>query len=324
MRVLITGGAGFIGSHLAELCLERGDDVYLIDNLSTGSLDNIKHLEKHNHSRKRLWVTIDNVLNQEKMTELVGHCDVTFHLAAAVGVQYILDNPLSSIFTNIHGTETVLRLCNQFKKKILIASSSEVYGKQSYAPLKEADDCVYGPSSKSRWGYAATKLMDEFMGLAYYRSKQLPVIISRLFNTVGPRQTGSYGMVIPRFIKQAIENEPVTVYGNGTQTRTFTHVSDVVKVFLKLVETPRAFGEVINVGGSEEISILDLAHRIKKKVGSKSKIKVIAYEEVFPRDFEDMYRRVPSTEKLRKLVGFVPIKSLDEILDDVISYYQRS
>jgi len=319
MRVLITGGAGFIGSYLAEACLARGNEVYIIDDLSTGSLDNIKHLQEHQEWTNRLFVHIDTILNEAAMVELVGTCDVVFHLAAAVGVQYILENPLSSMVTNIRGTEIVLELCNRFKKKVMIASTSEVYGKHDHAPLVETDDSCYGPSFKSRWSYAASKLMDEFMALGYHRTKKLPVIIVRLFNTVGPRQSGRYGMVIPRFVKQALANETITVYGDGKQTRTFTHVQDVVEAILGLSETPAAIGEVVNIGGTQEISILRLADRIKARLASSSEIKVIPYDQVFPKDFEDMQRRVPSTDKLKMLVGFQPTTDLDSILDDVIA-----
>ncbi len=323
MKVLITGGAGFIGSHLAEAYLDRGDDVYIIDDLSTGSLDNVRHLQQHSSHKDGLFVTIDTVLNYEKLLELVGICDVVFHLAAAVGVQYILDNPLSSIVTNVRGTEIVLELCNKFKKKVLVASTSEVYGKQNHFPLKETDNCIYGPSAKSRWSYAASKLIDEFTALAYHRTKKLPVVIVRLFNTVGPRQTGRYGMVIPRFVKQALENEHMTVYGDGSQTRTFTHVNDVVEALMRLMEAPDAEGEVVNIGGVEEISILCLAEKIREKADSSADITLVPYEEVYPRDFEDMHRRVPSTEKLKGLIGFTPTMGLDQILDDVIGYYRE-
>lgn len=320
MKILITGGAGFVGSHLAEAYLERGDEVYVLDDLSTGTLENIRHLQDHAEHRERLFVTIDTVLSHEKLSELIGICDLVFHLAAAVGVRYIIENPLSSITTNVRGSEMVLELCNKFKKKVLIASTSEVYGKQERAPLRESDDCVYGPSTKSRWSYAAAKLMDEFTALAYHRTKKLPVIIVRLFNTVGPRQTGRYGMVLPRFVKQAIENEPMTVYGDGKQTRTFTHVLCVVECMMKLMETPAAVGEVVNVGGVEEISILDMAKRIKEKTGSASEIRLIPYSEIFPKDFEDMLRRVPCMDKLKSLIGTTPKRTLDQILDDVIAH----
>jgi len=324
MKVLITGGAGFIGSHLAEHYLDRGDEVYVIDDLSTGSLENINHLRDDPEKSQRFFVTIDSVLNHDMMVELVGTCDVVIHLAAAVGVQFILDNPLSSIITNVRGTEIVLSLCSKFRKKVLIASTSEVYGKHDDSPLSETDDCIYGPSTKSRWSYAASKLMDEFMAPAYHRTKKLPVLIVRFFNTVGPRQTGRYGMVIPRFVKQALTDEPITVYGDGRQTRTFTHIEDAVQAVMKLIDSPAAIGEVVNIGGIEEVSILSLAKRIKAKVGSSSEITLIPYDDVFPSYFEDMQRRVPSTNKLQKIIGFAPSKSLDRILDDVIAYQREA
>jgi len=320
MRVLITGGAGFIGSHLAEEYLRGGHDVYVVDDLSTGSSDNIKLLTEQDTGHFHF--TEDSVLNYETMLELIGICDIVIHLAAAVGVRYIIENPLSSLKTNVRGTELVLELCSKFRKKVLFASTSEVYGKHDQAPLRESDDCVYGPSAKSRWSYAASKLLDEFMAIAYHRSKKLPVVITRLFNTVGPRQTGRYGMVIPRFVRQARDSEPITVYGDGKQTRTFTHVKDTVQALTKLIECEEAKGEVVNVGGKEEVSILDLARRVKEKVRSSSPIKLVPYEDVFPSDFEDMRRRVPSTEKLLKLTGFVPSVGLDAILDDVISSHR--
>jgi UDP-glucose 4-epimerase len=318
MKVLITGGAGFIGSHIAEKYLERGADVYIIDDLSTGSLENIKHLQENKNHADKLFVTIDTILNHESLLELVGTCDIVIHMAAAVGVQYILENPLSSIVTNIQGTEKVLELCNKFRKKVLIASTSEVYGKHTHAPLVETDNIIYGPSTKSRWSYAAAKLMDEFTALAYYRTKKLPVIIVRLFNTVGPRQSGSYGMVIPRFVKQALRNEPLTVYGDGSQTRTFTYVNDVIDAIIKLIESNDAVGEVINIGGVEEISISSIAERIKKLTNSKSKIKFLSYDEAYTKDFEDMQRRVPSIEKINKLIGWKPTTELDYMLKKVV------
>jgi UDP-glucose 4-epimerase len=322
MRVLITGGAGFIGSHLAEAYLARGDEVYILDDLSTGTLENLRHLQEHEPYRDRLFVTVDTVLHGDKTLELVGTCDIVVHLAAAVGVPYILDHPLTSIVTNVRGAETILELCSKFKKKVLIASTSEVYGMQNHAPLKETDYCVYGPSTKSRWSYAASKLIDEFTALAYYRTKKLPVIIVRLFNTVGPRQTWRYGMVLPRFVKQALAHQPITVYGDGTQTRTFTHVTDVAKALVTLLDVPEAIGEVINVGGMEEVSILQLAEQVKARAGSTSEIKLRPYSEVYPRDFEDMRRRVPSTDKLKRLIGYAPGMKLDQILDDTIQYYR--
>lgn len=323
MRVLITGGAGFIGSHLAEAYLEKGDEVYIIDDLSTGSMDNIKPFQEDEQLKDRLFVHIDNILNHDAMLELTGTCDVVFHMAAAVGVRYILNNPLKSIKTNIQGTEKVLELCAKFKKKVIIASTSEVYGKHFHAPLVETDNIIYGPSSKFRWSYAASKLMDEFTALAYFRTKGLKVIITRLFNTVGPRQTGAYGMVIPRFVDQALKNKPITVYGDGKQTRTFTYVKDVVQALMSLMENDDAVGEVFNVGGTEEISILDLAKKIINATGSKSAIELIPYEEAFEKDFEDMQRRVPSIEKIKNLIGFVPKTDLDTILKHVITYMKK-
>ncbi len=323
MRVLISGGAGFIGSHLAEAYLENGDEVYIIDDLSTGSLDNIAHLKTKSAYQKRLFVHIDTILNRDILMELVGTCDVVHHLAAAVGVEFILDHPMESITTNIQGTEIVLELCNKFKKRVLIASTSEVYGKHTHAPLVETDNIIYGPSSKFRWSYAASKLMDEFMALAYFRTTGLNVTVARLFNTVGPRQTGAYGMVIPRLVGQALRNEPLTVYGDGKQTRTFTYVRDVVWAFMRLVENPEAFGQVFNIGGVEEISIGDLAKRIITVSGSSSTIQFIPYDKAFGKDFEDMQRRVPGIEKVRKLIGFDPKTHLDAILTKVISYMRN-
>lgn len=320
MKVLITGGAGFIGSHLAEACLKRGDDVYIIDDLSTGSLDNIKFLQEAGRYNDRLFVTVDSIFNHDKLLELIGICDIVFHLAAAVGVRYILEHPLESIIANIDGTKVVLELCNKFKKKVLITSSSEVYGKQTNDSLAETDDVVYGPSCKSRWSYATSKLLDEFLALAYYRTKGLNTIIVRLFNTVGPRQTGAYGMVIPRFVSQALKGGPITVYGDGKQTRTFTYVKDVVDALIRLMEVPGAVGEVFNIGGNEEISIKELALKIKKLTNSDSEIRYIPYDEAFEKNFEDMRRRVPSLEKIRGLIGFEPKTDLDSILKSVIEW----
>lgn len=318
MRVLITGGAGFIGSHLAEAYLENGHEVYILDDLSTGSLNNIKSFQ--DQYKDRLFVTIDSILNHDIMVELIGICDVVFHLAAAVGVRYILDHPLKAIKINIQGTEKVLELCAKFKKRVLVASSSEVYGKHLHAPLVETDNIIYGPSSKFRWSYAASKLMDEFTALAYYRTSGLQVVIARLFNTVGPRQTGAYGMVIPRFVEQAIKNLPITVYGDGSQTRTFTYVKDVVKGLMGLMSCQAATGEVFNIGGIEEISILNLAKKIISITKSSSPIELIPYEKAFEKDFEDMQRRVPSIEKIFRYTGFTPQTDLDTILEQVVRY----
>jgi UDP-glucose 4-epimerase len=324
MRVLITGGSGFIGSHLTEAFLNRQDEVYVIDDLSTGAIENLEHLQNDKRFSNKLFVHIDTIFNHDLMMELIGTVDAVFHLAAAVGVRYILENPLNSIKTNIQGTESILALCAKFKKKVLIASSSEVYGKHLHAPLVETDNIIYGPSSKFRWSYAASKLMDEFSALAYYRTKQLPAIVTRLFNTVGPRQSPNYGMVLPRFVVQALKNEPITVYGDGEQTRTFTYVKDVVDGLIGLMASENTAGEVYNVGGIEEISIINLARKIVAKTGSKSEIKLIPYEEAFEKDFEDMLRRVPSIEKINKYIGFEPKTNLDTILDKTIAYHQKA
>ena len=322
MKVLITGGAGFIGSHLAERYLNLGDDVYIIDDLSTGRLENFRHLQTQPDLKERLFVKIDTILNHEVMLELVGICDVVIHLAAAVGVQYILENPLTSIITNIQGTEKVLELCNKFRKKLMLASTSEVYGKHTHAPLVESDNIIYGPPSRFRWSYAAAKLMDEFTALAYYRTTKLPVVIIRLFNTIGPRQMGRYGMVIPRFVQQALRNDPIIVYGDGSQTRTFTYVNDVVEAIIKLMTCREAIGQVINIGGSEEISIKALAELIKQMTDSQSEIEFMPYENVYSRDFEDMQRRMPSLEKLHMLIEWKPKTTLVEMIAKVIEYYQ--
>ena len=323
MKVLITGGAGFIGSHLAEAFLEKGDEVYIIDDLSTGSMENIQPLQQDPRFAGSLFITIDTIFNHDALLELIGTCDRVFHLAAAVGVRYILDNPLESIKINIQGTEKVLELCAKFKKKVLITSSSEVYGKHVHAPLVETDNIIYGPSSKFRWSYAASKLMDEFTALAYFRTNGLKVIIARLFNTVGPRQTGAYGMVIPRLVSQALKNIPLTVYGTGQQSRTFTYVKDVVEALMALMEADESAGEVFNIGGTEEITILDLAQKIIKLTKASSTIDVIPYEKAFEEDFEDMQRRVPSIEKIRAVIGFEPKTNLDTILENVITFMNR-
>lgn len=324
MRILITGGAGFIGSHLAEAHLEKGDEVYVIDDLSTGSMENIKPLLENENYGPRLFFSLDSILNHEKMVDLVGICDRVYHLAAAVGVLYVLEHPFESIRTNIQGTEKVLELSQKFKKRVLITSSSEVYGKHLHAPLVETDNIIYGPSSKFRWSYAASKLMDEFMALAYHRTNGLEVVIARLFNTVGPGQTGAYGMVIPRLVGQALKGQPLTVFGDGKQTRTFTYVKDVVNALIGLMESPKATGELYNVGGTEEISIEDLAKKIIAMTNSDSKIEYIPYEVAFGKDFEDMERRVPGIQKIKDCIGFEPKTDLDGILKSVIAYMSRS
>ncbi len=316
MRVLITGGAGFIGSYLAEAYLTRGDEVYVIDDLSTGSLANIQPF-----IRNPLFHFVnDTILNRETMLELIGICDVVAHLAAAVGVKLIIDEPLKSIHTNIVGTEIVLELANKFRKKTFLASTSEVYGRNSQVPLRETDIRIYGSTHLARWSYAATKAMDEFLALAYYKTKQLPVIIARFFNTVGPRQTGRYGMVIPRFVGQALRNDPITVYGDGKQTRNFTFVEDVVRGVVNLIDEPRAVGEIFNIGGNDEISMNDLAARIKSITGSSSVIQHVPYDEAYQEGFEDMERRVPDISKITNLIGYKNTHNLDSILTKVVEY----
>jgi UDP-glucose 4-epimerase len=324
MRILITGGAGFIGSHLAQAHLEKGAEVYVIDDLSTGSMENINPLLENENYGPRLFFSHDSILNHEKMVELLGICDRVYHLAAAVGVLYVLEHPFESIRTNIQGTEKVLELSQKFKKRVLITSSSEVYGKHLHAPLVETDNIIYGPSSKFRWSYAASKLMDEFMALAYHRTNGLEVVITRLFNTVGPGQTGAYGMVIPRLVGQALKGQPLTVFGDGKQTRTFTYVKDVVGALMGLMESPKATGELYNVGGIEEISIEDLAKKIIAMTNSNSKIDYIPYEVAFEKDFEDMERRVPGIQKIKDCIGFEPKTDLDGILKNVIAYLSRN
>jgi UDP-glucose 4-epimerase len=316
VRVLITGGAGFIGSYLSEAYLERGDEVYVIDDLSTGLLENIQPLLKN----PLFHFVNDTILNRDVMLELTGICDVVVHLAAAVGVKLIIDEPLKSIHTNIVGTELVLELANKFRKKTFIASTSEVYGRNSKVPLREDDMRIYGSTDLARWSYAATKAMDEFLALAYYRTKQLPIIIARFFNTVGPRQTGRYGMVVPRFVGQALRNEPITVYGDGTQTRSFTYVGDVVCGVTRLIAEPKAVGEIFNIGGEVEISINDLAARVKELTGSTSSIVHIPYKDAYMEGFEDMERRVPDIAKIQRLTGYRNTYDLTDILTKVVEF----
>jgi len=316
MRVLITGGAGFIGSHLAEGYLQRGEEVYVIDDLSTGRRSNIEHLLDN----PLFHFVNDTILNRETVLELAGICDTVVHLAAAVGVRLIIEEPLKSIHTNIAGTEIVLELANKFRKKVFIASTSEVYGRNSRVPLSEDDARIYGSTAVARWSYAATKAMDEFLALAYYRNKQLPVIIARFFNTIGPRQTGRYGMVVPRFVGQALRNQPLTIFGDGSQTRTFTYVEDVVQGIMALIDAPAAVGEIFNIGGDEEISINHLADRIRSMTGSSSRLVHIPYEQAYQEGFEDMERRVPALAKIRDCVGYQNTHTLESMLSRVIEY----
>jgi UDP-glucose 4-epimerase len=319
MRVLITGGAGFVGSHLAEALLARGDEVYALDNLSTGSIDNIAHLKSH----PKFHYTIDSVTNEPVLAELVDRSDVVVHLAAAVGVKLIVEAPVHTIETNVHGTEVVLKLANKKKKLVLIASTSEVYGKSTDVPFHEEADLVLGPSHKHRWAYACSKLIDEFLALAYWKERKLPVIIVRLFNTVGPRQTGQYGMVIPNFVRQALAGQPITVFGDGQQSRSFTYVGDVVRAVVALIDEPRAVGQVFNIGNGHEITIGDLAERIRTLTGSQSEIVRIPYDQAYEAGFEDMPRRVPDISKIKALVGYAPTVELDEILTRVIEHFRQ-
>jgi UDP-glucose 4-epimerase len=314
MRVLITGGAGFVGSHLAEALLERGDEVFVLDDLSTGAIENISHLKSH----PKFHYTIDTVENEPVLAELIDRCDTVVHLAAAVGVKLIVEAPVRTIETNVHGTEVVLKIANKKKKLVLIASTSEVYGKSAVVPFKEDADLVLGPTLKHRWAYACSKMIDEFLALAYWKERKLPVIVVRLFNTVGPRQTGQYGMVVPNFVRQALANQPITVFGDGTQSRSFTYVGDVVRAMVALINEPRAIGQVFNIGNGREISISDLAVRIKEMTGSSSPIVTIPYDQAYEEGFEDMPRRVPDISKIGALVGYKPTVELDEILARVI------
>jgi UDP-glucose 4-epimerase len=318
MKALITGGAGFLGSHLAELLLANGDEVHVIDNLSTGSIENIEPLKGHD----RFHYAIETIMNEPALAELVDRVDVVFHLAAAVGVRLIVESPVNTIETNVHGTEKVLKLANKKRKKVVLTSTSEVYGKADAVPFREDGDLVMGPTSKGRWSYACSKAIDEFLALAYHKEKRLPVVVARLFNTVGPRQSGRYGMVIPNFVKQALLGHPITVHGDGTQTRCFTYVSDVVGQLAAVAAEPAAVGEVFNVGNDrEEVTILELAERVKSRTGSASEITLVPYEKAYEEGFEDMHRRVPSLDKLRALTGYEPVVHLDEILDRVIAYF---
>jgi len=319
MRVLITGGAGFIGSHLAEALLDGGHRVMALDDLSTGSIENITHLK----GRTGFSYTIDAVENESLLAELIDDSDVVFHLAAAVGVKKIVEEPVHTIETNVHGTEVVLRNANKKKKLVIIASTSEVYGKSTAVPFREDADLVMGPTTKHRWAYACSKAIDEFLALAYWKEKKLPVIIVRFFNTVGPRQTGQYGMVIPTFVRQALAGQPITVFGDGTQSRSFTFVGDVVDALVKLVHEPRAIGQVFNIGNPHEISILDLARRVRELTQSQSEIILVPYDQAYEAGFEDMPRRVPDLAKLGALIGYQPKVQLDETLARVIDYFQK-
>lgn len=320
MRYLITGGAGFIGSHLADALLARGDEVTVIDDLSTGSIHNIRHLK----GERGFEYVIDRVENASLTAELVDAADRVFHLAAAVGVRLIVESPVRTIETNITSTEAVLAAACKKRKKVFVASTSEVYGKSTDVPFREDGDLVLGPTSRGRWSYACSKLIDEFLAIAYWRERRCPTVIGRCFNTVGPRQTGHYGMVVPRFVQQALSNEPLTVYGDGQQSRSFTHVSDAVRAMIGLMDADHTVGEVYNLGSQREVHILDLAERIRELTESQSEITFVPYEQVYGENFEDMPRRVPSLEKINEAIGFEPRVELDETLQSVIEYHQSS
>jgi nucleoside-diphosphate-sugar epimerase len=318
-RVLITGGAGFIGSHLAERLLSLGQQVTIIDNLSTGRLENIAHLENHPHFHS----AIEDIRNIHVMDRLVSECDIIYHLAAAVGVQKIISEPIETIEINIGGTEVVLKTARRYRKRVLIASTSEVYGKGVRIPFSEDDDSLLGPTVRNRWSYAASKAIDEFLAFAYHKEVNLPVILVRLFNTVGPRQTGQYGMVVPRFVEWALKNEPIQVYGDGQQQRCFGNVHDVVEAIHALAECPGAEGNLFNIGSNEEVTIMELAERVRERAGSTSEIKLVPYEEAYETGFEDFRRRVPNLEKIRRVIEWEPTTSLDTTIDQIIAYYRE-
>ena len=318
MRALITGGAGFIGSHLSEALLDAGHEVEILDNLSTGSINNIAHLK----GRAGFGYHIESVNNEPLLAELIDRADVVFHFAAAVGVRLIVEQPVHTIETNVHGTEVVLKHANKKKKLVVLASTSEVYGKSNDVPFREDSDLVLGATAKHRWAYACSKAIDEFLALAYWKERKLPVIIVRFFNTVGPRQTGQYGMVIPNFVRQALAGEPITVFGDGTQSRSFTHVSDVVGALITLMKEPKAIGQVVNIGNTEEVTIRALAERVRTLAGSSSSIRLIPYDQAYESGFEDMPRRLPDLSKIERMIGYRPRFSLDDILHHVIEYFR--
>jgi UDP-glucose 4-epimerase len=319
MRYLITGGAGFIGSHLTERLLEQGERVALLDNLSTGSMENIRHLKGSEH----LEYYLDGIENRQLLAELVDDADVIIHLAAAVGVKLIVESPVRTIETNVNGTQLILEAACKKKKLLLIASTSEVYGKNTQVPFHEDADLVLGPTTKGRWSYAASKALDEFLALSYWKEKKQPVIVARFFNTVGPRQTGRYGMVLPNFVKRAIEQAPIEVYGDGTQSRCFCDVRDTVEAVLRLIPLEQAIGEVVNIGNTEEVTMENLAKIVKQRTGSSSPIQFIPYDKAYEPGFEDMMRRVPCIDKLHALTGFRPQTSLVEIIDRVSAYFRQ-
>ena len=320
MKALVTGGAGFIGSHLSERLLKSGHQVWVIDDLSTGRLANIAHLQSH----PSFHLAVETILNETVMDRLVSECDVIYHLAAAVGVELIVKRPVETIERNILGTEVVLRLAKRYLRKVLITSTSEIYGKSEKVPFDEDDDRVLGPTTRSRWSYSSSKAIDEFLALAYYKEKKLETVIMRLFNTVGPRQTGQYGMVIPRFVKQALSGEPITVYGDGGQVRCFTYVDDVVDAAMKLMESPAAIGQVFNIGNDQSITIAELAKKIKALTNSSSEIVFIPYDKAYEQGFEDMRIRVPNLSKAKRTIGYEPKIQLDEILHKVVEHFRQN
>ena len=319
MRHLITGGAGFIGSHLAEVLLARGDEVFILDDLSTGSVENVRHLKTH----ERFHYFFDSITNKHLLAELVDESDVVFHLAAAVGVRLIVESPVHTLETNVYGTQLVLDAASKKKKLVVAASTSEVYGKSTQVPFHEDADLVLGPTTIGRWSYAASKALDEFLALSYWKEKKQPVIVVRLFNTVGPRQTGRYGMVLPNFVRQALEGAPITVFGTGQQSRCFCDVRDTVEAIIRLVMGGSAIGEVVNIGSNEEISIEGLARAVKQRTKSASAITYTSYDQAYELGFEDMPRRVPALEKLEHLTGFRPATPLTEIIDRVVEHFRR-
>jgi UDP-glucose 4-epimerase len=321
VKVLITGGAGFIGSHLSELLLAEGHEVWALDDLSTGAIENVHHLRE----REDYHLVVDSVLSPSVVNELVYKCDVVYHLAAAVGVRLIVEQPVRTLVTNVQGTETVLEYCNRFGKRVLVASTSEVYGDhREERPLTEQDRRVYGPTTEKRWGYADSKAMDEFLALAYHQERGLDCVIVRLFNTVGPRQRGQYGMVIPRFVQRALTGAPLEVHGDGTQTRSFCHVQDTIRALTRLMEATDISGEIFNVGGTDRISILELADRVRAATGSDSELSFVPYSEVYGQGIEDTLHREPSIDKVAAAIGWRPTRTLDEILADVIEHARRA
>jgi UDP-glucose 4-epimerase len=320
MRILVTGGAGFIGSHLIDTLIKRRNKIICLDDLSTGSLSNIKHLKKN----RNFYFELNSILNRRILNKLVRECDVVIHLAASVGVRYVIENPLRALIVNTRGTESLLELCHHYSKKILFASTSEIYGKNKKIPMREGDDRVLGSTEIGRWGYSTSKAFDEFLAFAYKKEKRLPVVVMRFFNISGPRQRPDFGMVMPTFVKQALSNEKLTIYGSGRQTRTFAHVYDAVSAITGLLHAKNTVGRVFNVGGEKEITISALAKRIIKLTKSKSKIKYIPYKKAFKEDFEDMPRRVPDLGRIRKTIGYRPSYSLDEIIRDTSKYIMEN